>query len=270
MENVKDTLVELNGLSLIYQKIPSYQTGRHSHPEHEFFLPVQGEIEISYKEKTVKASPGKMLYVPPDIEHDFISKSKGSGERLILLIKSDLWKTSVQESFAVSSMPVNNLVKELAYYLLTHKQQQNSHFFISSLIEIIAEDLQTSKSTPYLNNNSILSRKTNESRIKKAIELIDENLSDISLSEVARQSGMSPRNFNRLFQMELGTTPKNYLILKRVRLAENLLKKSKKTITDISLEVGYSSVSKFIEIFKRHIGKLPSDYRESLKLGNRK
>lgn len=58
-----------------------------------------------------------------------------------------------------------------------------------------------------------------------------------------------------------GLTPKEYLQMKRIEKARSLLLNSSHTITDISLEVGFNSVSKFIEAFKKIEGKLPSDFR---------
>lgn len=84
---------------------------------------------------------------------------------------------------------------------------------------------------------------------------------DISISEIAKQSGLSQRNFSRLFVQETGLTPKDYLILRRIEKAKSLLIESRLTITDISLEVGYNSLSKFIETFRKIEGILPSDFR---------
>jgi AraC family transcriptional regulator len=93
------------------------------------------------------------------------------------------------------------------------------------------------------------------------MEVIEQNLSAMSLPEIAQQSGLSARNLNRLFLQEVGITPKDYLILRRVEKAKQLLRETKLTVTDISLEVGYNSLSKFIDTFKKNEGILPSDFR---------
>lgn len=61
----KDTVAKFPGIAIIHQKIPHYEVGHHSHSEHEFFIPLQGEITIQAEQETTKAGPGKMLYAPP-------------------------------------------------------------------------------------------------------------------------------------------------------------------------------------------------------------
>lgn len=108
--------------------------------------------------------------------------------------------------------------------------------------------------------------KVQDSRVRNAMELMESDLDTIAISEVAEKSGMSLRNFNRLFLKETGLTPKDFLISRRIEKAKSLLKDTKRTVTDISFEVGYNSLSKFIAAFKKIEGVLPSDFRESKKL----
>ena len=103
--------------------------------------------------------------------------------------------------------------------------------------------------------------KIEDDRIVKSMKLMSSKLGINSLSFVAQSSGMSLRNFNRLFLKSTGLTPKEFLQIKRIEMAKSLLMNSPRTITDISLEVGFNSVSKFIEAFKKIEVKLPSDFR---------
>src|SRR5690606_26148176 len=98
---------------------------RHSHDEHEFFLPLQGEITIQHQENIVKAGPGRMLYVPPKLDHSFSSTAQGSGERVIVLISDSLWKkvnrSLGNRKFQPLSFKSSGLAKELLFYLLIEK-----------------------------------------------------------------------------------------------------------------------------------------------------
>jgi len=256
-----DIIAKFPGLVIIHQRIPSHQVGRHQHEEHEFFLPLQGEITVNYDGKTVKAGPGRMLYVPPDLDHSFSSSSQGSGERVIWLVEKKTWKKHFNEVYPPSSMPMNSLVKELIFYLLIHQKSKSSPHFISALVESLRNSLNaTQLERQDIASGHILGR-TEDQRIRTALEILEEELSSISLAEVAKRSGLSLRNFNRLFLKECGLGPKDYIILRRVEKAKTLLRESKMTVTDISLEVGYNSLSKFIAIFKKIVGVLPSDYR---------
>jgi AraC-like DNA-binding protein len=256
-----DTLVQFPGIAIIHQKIPSHETGRHFHAEHEFFMPLHGDITVQFADLTVKAGPGRILYVPPNLDHSFSSTAQGSGERLIWLIEQRLWKQHTKEKFTATSMPMNSLAKELLFFLLVHQKAQGAKYFISALTESLVESLNSErmKGGPLFSEH--LAGKVLDERVKKSMQMIDENLADLSLAEVARKSGLSSRNFNRLFIKETGLSPKEYLILRRIEKAKRLLKETKMTVTDISLEVGYNSLSKFIGTFKKIEGQLPSDFR---------
>jgi AraC-like DNA-binding protein len=262
-KNTSDILAEFPGITIIHQKIPSHEVGRHEHQEHEFFLPLQGEITIQYGTTVVKAGPGKMLYVPPNLDHSFTSTSQGSGERVIWLIDDKIFRKHTLSQFAVTSLHSNTLAKELIFYLLIHQKAEGVKYFISALVETLIDSLQASQVDLNVLSANHIEGKVTDIRTKKAIQLMDENLAEISIAKVASESGLSLRNFNRLFLKEVGMTPKYYLILRRMDKAKELLKKTQMTITDISLEVGYGSLSKFIETFKKTEGQLPSDYRNT-------
>lgn len=263
MSKRQDLLTEFPGLIILHQKIPNNEVGRHQHDEHEFFLPLQGEITVHSEGKTIKAGPGKMLYVPPDHDHSFSSSAQGSGERLIWLITKKSWNQHCSERFAASVFSANALAKELLFYLLLNKKQEGHRHFIAALIESLKDSLHSCRLQKKEIESEHLAGRVLDPRIQKAMKLIDEQLGSLSLADVANKSGLSSRNFNRLFLQSTNMTPKEFLILRRIAKAKILLKESRLTITDISLEVGYNSLSKFIETFKKMEGVLPSDFRRS-------
>ena len=95
MKKGQDILIALPGIKIIHHKMPGKELGSHKHDEHELFLPLSGEMAITYQEEDFIAGPGKMLYVPPKIEHTFSSSTKGSGERIICLIHENLWRKHI-------------------------------------------------------------------------------------------------------------------------------------------------------------------------------
>lgn len=267
MGKTRDLIAEFPGMLVIHQKIPGSEVGRHSHEEHEFFLPLQGEISVSYDGTTVKAGPGRMLYVPPNLDHSFTSSAQGSGERVIWLVENKVWKKHVESEFLPCAFAMNSLAKELIFYLLIHQKAKGSPFFISALIESLGESLASAQLKRKDIFSEHLAGRVKEERIARVLKVIDNELPSLKLSEVAEKSGLSLRNFNRLFLQETGLTPKDYLILRRVEKSKTLLRETRMTITDIALEVGYNSLSKFIATFKRIEGILPSDFRSKDGLG---
>lgn len=267
MKKGQDILLSLPGLKIIHHKVPGKELGNHHHAEHELFLPLAGEIVIGYEGKDYNAGPGKMLYVPPKIEHSFSSSTMGTGERVICLIDDNLWKMHINKLFPITIFPINILVKELLFYLLLKREVKGQKYFISALIESLGDSMESSNIVTTGLELTHLMGKIEDKRVLQSMKLMNANQGSDSLQVVAQTCGMSLRNFNRLFLKSTGLTPKEYIQMKRMEKARGLLVNSSHTITDISLMVGLNSVSKFIEAFKKFEGKLPSDFRNDHYLG---
>ncbi|WP_286975296.1 GlxA family transcriptional regulator [Pseudomonas sp.] len=79
--------------------------------------------------------------------------------------------------------------------------------------------------------------------------------------DVAREHGMSIRNFMRRFQGATGDKPLHYLQRLRIETAKGLLSATRKSIKTISYEVGYDDASFFARLFRQHTELSPNQYR---------
>ncbi|MDY3917874.1 MAG: helix-turn-helix domain-containing protein [Candidatus Limivivens sp.] len=85
------------------------------------------------------------------------------------------------------------------------------------------------------------------------------------LSEIARAIGISESYLSRSFAREEKMTIQEYIRKVRVERAENLLKYSEASLSEISDYVGFSSQSHFGESFREQKGMTPGQYRERYK-----
>ena len=85
----------------------------------------------------------------------------------------------------------------------------------------------------------------------------------ISRSDVASHVGLSERHLTRCFHQEVGMTPITYLNRYRVKQAKALLDNGEKGITEIAVEVGFSSSSYFTRVFREEVGVSPRAYLQS-------
>lgn len=89
------------------------------------------------------------------------------------------------------------------------------------------------------------------------------DLSDPSptVASIARESGISPFHFIRRFEAIFGSTPHQYRI--QARLSEARLRLATgSSVTDACLAAGFESVGSFSELFVRHVGIRPVEYRK--------
>jgi AraC family transcriptional regulator len=84
---------------------------------------------------------------------------------------------------------------------------------------------------------------------------------DFNLDQLAALSGLSKFHFHRLFRSAVGVSPSSYHTNLRMDAARRLLRETKKNVTEIGLEVGYSNSSYFAQVFRKEAGLSPSDYR---------
>lgn len=85
------------------------------------------------------------------------------------------------------------------------------------------------------------------------------------IDEIAGEVGLSYYHFIRLFRAVFGDTPKQTQIKSRLERAKHLLIVTDRSVTDISLEVGYASLGTFSHVFADRFGIPPSAYRQRIR-----
>ncbi|MEQ9815509.1 MAG: AraC family transcriptional regulator [Azospirillaceae bacterium] len=100
---------------------------------------------------------------------------------------------------------------------------------------------------------------------RRCLELMHARLSeDLNLDELAAEARLSPYHFARMFKQSLGVPPRVYLTRLRIEKACDLLERTDLPITQIALEVGYSSNQVLARVFLKHMRVSPSDYRRAV------
>jgi transcriptional regulator GlxA family with amidase domain len=84
---------------------------------------------------------------------------------------------------------------------------------------------------------------------------------DLSVAALAARCGMSPRNFARRFQEELGETPARYVSRTRVEIARRLLEETDGPIEEVAERCGFGSTETMRRGFVATLGVPPHDYR---------
>lgn len=83
----------------------------------------------------------------------------------------------------------------------------------------------------------------------------------LSVDAVASHVGLSASYFTRHFRLRTGYPPYEYLTLRRIHRAKELLISTKQTVKQIAFETGYRSEDNFIRNFKKKTGVSPSTFR---------
>lgn len=106
-------------------------------------------------------------------------------------------------------------------------------------------------------------------RLKKVLLHMQEHYArPIRIRELADLIPMSESQFCRFFKAMTRQTPVEYLNAYRVKRAADLLRRTERKISDISLEVGFDHISYFIKVFRRIMKATPSEFRKAAAAGD--
>jgi AraC-like DNA-binding protein len=99
-------------------------------------------------------------------------------------------------------------------------------------------------------------------RMLRARDAIDRAYAEpLDVGAVAALAHMSPAHFSRCFRTVFGETPHRYLQRRRIERAMFRLRDTGRSVTDICMEVGFTSLGTFSRTFREIVGETPSDYR---------
>ena len=103
-------------------------------------------------------------------------------------------------------------------------------------------------------------------RVCRARDLIREYYAHgVSLADCAAEAELSPWHLLRSFRAAFGETPQEFLTRLRLERARHLLTVTDRSVTEVCLDVGFSSLGTFSLLFKRHIGCSPREYRRQVR-----
>ena len=98
--------------------------------------------------------------------------------------------------------------------------------------------------------------------LRRARDLADRSFAgDACLERLAAAAGLSKFHFLRLFAATYGVTPGEYVSRRRVERAQDLLRTTGLTVTEVCHAVGFSSLGSFTSRFRALVGVSPGQFQ---------
>ena len=99
-------------------------------------------------------------------------------------------------------------------------------------------------------------------RLLRARDAMDRAYAEpLNVRAVAAVAHISEAHFIRSYRATFGETPHRYLQRRRVERSMFLLRETDRSVTDICMDVGFSSLGTFSRTFREIVGETPSGYR---------
>jgi AraC-like DNA-binding protein len=122
----------------------------------------------------------------------------------------------------------------------------------SKMIVYFTKKMKQLKQTPLYSKQVIMS-----------LDYVYDHLQEkITLTDIATHLSLTPQYFSKLFRKETGITVTQYILRKRIEAAQNMLKYSEYTASEISNYLCFSSQSHFVHCFHKHVGMTPKAYQD--------
>ena len=98
--------------------------------------------------------------------------------------------------------------------------------------------------------------------LRRARDLADRHYAEpLDLDRLAAEAGVSKWHFLRCFSETYDRTPAAYVAERRIERAQDLLRATNLTVTEVCMLVGYSSLGSFSTKFRQLVGMSPSAYQ---------
>ena len=255
-------------------QVPYFQFKWHYHPEFELTYIVKGNGYRIVGNSYEPFNDGDLVLLGSNLSHTWSGKADGdvNSDAIVIQFSSEfiLPFLELNESLLIKNMldsslrginfePDEQLVTKIIEITETNGVER-----ILKLISIL--DILSKKQIKLIAPNTfhnVVSKKS-EVRINKVCLFIQNNFQNkIYLKEVADLIYLTESNFCKFFKKATGKTYSDYVNEIRINEASRLLIQSDKTISQISFECGFETLSYFNRVFLNKKGITPSVYRKS-------
>jgi AraC family ethanolamine operon transcriptional activator len=218
------------------------------------------------------ATENQVFVAPPGGE--FCLASKQSHEWLTVVIPASLlFQSPAELEFASRAKPrllrpsprVTRRFTSLVHRCLSAAEQRPQLLGCPLAVESLQSELLVAATQLFTNQQHSASRQFEYWRCQTKLAL-DTALNDVeqtlSISKLARQTGVPERTLRTAFQKCYGLSPLEYLRIYRLHHARQLLLAScpdQTTVTQIALGLGFWELGRFAGAYRRLFGELPSE-----------
>ena len=224
------------------------------------------EVITTCHNESFEIGPGEAIFLPKglNLHSDYIHEDKGLNAYLMFfgsdvlsrfLSTGPIPSISVSNEEAIFKTRVDRIVKQFFKSLHSvYGALNNSPYLLQLKLLELLYLLDINDEGSLRKSLLAVQRGGAKRNIKRLMNQYA--VSKVSAKELAALSGRSVSSFNREFKTLFGTTPKQWLIERRMAYALSLLS-NHWSVTSTATETGYSNVSHFIAAFKKQYGKTP-------------
>lgn len=221
----------------------------HSHPRAQLLYATSGVMNVVVENQIWVVNPLQGLWIAGGVEHQ-VSFQKDVNLYSVFIDPSctnNLPSTSF-------SFDISVFLKQLMFKIISFEDHENVTHAQKRIMDVFLDELAL------IYPSSTFLPTSNHTKLKSIIDILINDIANKETIEYfADLSYMSSRTLSRLFIKELGMSFSDWRI--RLKLLEAIKRLGEKqSIKEIAFDLGYETTSAFIFMFKKNLGKTPSNY----------
>lgn len=261
----------------------AFQISEHTHAVWEFYLQVDGESrwvswENPQRPRRYLLRPGDFFAAAPGIRHALAERPRDKHHFFFAALElptvferydgvKRLWprgRCVCHPGAHRLLMPFRQLVREVATQLPLRSLGLRAAvdclvIEASRLLAPKPGDQGDQQGSAAANRQLISSHPA----VRAVRDLLDQQFAEPwRLADLGRLAAISPNHLAQLFRAEVGVPPHQYLLRQRIERAKELLAGSDAPITQIALDLGFSSSQHFAKLFHREARSSARQYRQ--------
>ena len=198
----------------------------HSHSFFELHIPTSDSAKYSINGNEITASQGTLLLIPPHQAHHLLAVTENFSE---FVFGFEITETVELQKLLSKNVPhyyfssASDYVYTLIHNILKNASKEYVGYGVAIenqlsciLIEILQNILKNSTLKSEQNYNI-----TNTTRVRLALNYINDNISNVTVSDIANSLHISTRQLNRIIHLALSMTTIELITDRRIRVAKN-------------------------------------------------
>ena len=256
----------------VTQDHPRYNMDLHWHTQCEIIKILEGEFSLILNDEKILSKAGDILFIHDGVVHGG-TPINCVYECIVfdmsLLLKKNITCTKLLSDIINHNKVIDTIISghnkhieiccNYLFEVINSKEPGFELIVQGSLYNLLGMILRTG----LYKTKSISTKRSSTSlqQLKTVLTLLEEKFSEpLTLEDLSKSVGMTPKYFCRFFHQMTNKTPIEYLNYYRVDVACELLLTKDVCITDVALDCGFNDVSYFIKTFKKYKGITPKQY----------
>lgn len=230
------------------QQAATRSTDRHSHARGQLFGSIEGVVTVGADQGRWLIPPVNAVWLPPHIEHDLASHGAFHG-----------WSVYVAEHACAALPPAPRVIRlsGLLSEAVARAASWNDGPLCDAQTRIAGVILDEIAAAP---EEALGLSMPSDPRLQKIARTIaDDPATRQNMADRAAWAGIAPRTLSRRFVLETGLTfsawRQRALLLRSLEMLA-----AGHSVTTVAFDLGYETVSAFIELFRAHFGTTPARY----------